>query len=1046
MRFRRLLGFVLVGSLCMSDMAWAGTGTLRPEEPAVLEEQDEEPVIRKLGEPLTWEDFYREFGGSETDTAEQEQTAEEEALLSEEDTEEARFGGAQSVETADGPETMETSVEEPAETESKPEAGGLLGWFKRILTRKTVTPEVSFSLKVQDSDTACQYKPLKVTVSKLSTATGSEIETEPEGFEAELLLKKGSGIVGSFPVEWKETQEITIGGQYFASAGSYTLVVQDAAKKEEISDPCSVEVKELQNFVITLKKQIFTKVYKETDPWDKSDYVIPEDAYTATVDGTELAPFPLKTGRISLEQKSDSDAGKYEITGFTTSKYGKITVVKNEYSYLVIEKAKKEIKVNTVTLPPDGVEKNLDLSAWISFGQNEKPESIKLGALPSSAAGYFSVMPGLSGTKLHFAVKKNSTTNVTLSLPVELVHKNYTYVMSGGEPVSLTLQIQPRRTTASRTAAEIRSYFKSHPFDLVKADRWNVTPDAKAGEAGELTADSLQNGLNALNFIRYVAGMSEVAIDAGQQELAQAGAALLDVLGELTHEPEHPKGVPDEFYNLAYKGTSSSNIAWASGNRFNLARYVIDSWMEDSDESNVDRLGHRRWCLNPDMGKTGLGHSGGYAAMYSFDRSNRGESYDYIPWPAAVTPVEYFKGAWNVTISKSTYTVDLNALTVTMKSKATGKTYVLDKNCTDKSGKYLNYNSDNYGYDAVIVFEPNADFKAGDTVTVTVSGLKDRYNNEETLEYTVNFIPMDVTPLKGIQLNKSSATLKPGATLQLSTSLNPSNATVEDMSKAVWSSSDENVASVDSNGLVTAKTTGTADITANMVIDGKAYEAVCKVTVKKTSSGGSSGGGGSRKPASSSSSKKTNANANANNSNKNENAAKPADVSVPEYVVTGNWVEEGANWKFFDSNGNAYVSRWAAVYNPYADPARGQSNFDWFWFGASDEMVTGWHLDADGNYYYLNPASDGTKGRMITGWHLDADGNYYYLNPKSDGTRGKMMTGWVWIAGADGVEKCYYFNEKSDGTKGKMMSNTVIDGYTLNANGEWVVDGVVQTK
>lgn len=115
-----------------------------------------------------------------------------------------------------------------------------------------------------------------------------------------------------------------------------------------------------------------------------------------------------------------------------------------------------------------------------------------------------------------------------------------------------------------------------------------------------------------------------------------------------------------------------------------------------------------------------------------------------------------------------------------------------------------------------------------------------------------------------------------------------------------------------------------------------------------------------------------------------------------------------------------YKERWAAVENPYANVAQGQSAFDWFRF------------DAEGN--------------MLTGWFQDVDQNWYYLNPASDGTRGKMMTGWAWITDSDGITRCYYFNPNSDGVRGKMITNTVIDGNTLDMNGHWTVNGIVQTR
>lgn len=142
--------------------------------------------------------------------------------------------------------------------------------------------------------------------------------------------------------------------------------------------------------------------------------------------------------------------------------------------------------------------------------------------------------------------------------------------------------------------------------------------------------------------------------------------------------------------------------------------------------------------------------------------------------------------------------------------------------------------------------------------------------------------------------------------------------------------------------------------------------------------------------------------------------------ALPSYVVKGNWRQDGDQWYFTDQSGKAYKNAWAAVVNPYANTAAGQSVFDWFRF---DE-----------------------EGKMQTGWVTDTDGNTYYLNPVSDNTRGKMQTGWVWIPDANGVSRCYYFNPNSDGTRGRLMKNTTIDGSTVNADGAWVVNGVVQTR
>ena len=50
---------------------------------------------------------------------------------------------------------------------------------------------------------------------------------------------------------------------------------------------------------------------------------------------------------------------------------------------------------------------------------------------------------------------------------------------------------------------------------------------------------------------------------------------------------------------------------------------------------------------------------------------------------------------------------------------------------------------------------------------------------------------------------------------------------------------------------------------------------------------------------------------------------------------------------------------------------------------------------------------------------------------------------WMWLDGnGDGVAECYYFN----GGGYCLMNTTTPDGYQVNENGAWVVNGVVQTK
>ena len=81
--------------------------------------------------------------------------------------------------------------------------------------------------------------------------------------------------------------------------------------------------------------------------------------------------------------------------------------------------------------------------------------------------------------------------------------------------------------------------------------------------------------------------------------------------------------------------------------------------------------------------------------------------------------------------------------------------------------------------------------------------------------------------VESIALDQATATVKAGEKLQLTATITPSYATVQDV---VWSTSDSTIAIVDQNGLVQAVKAGEATITATSVDGGKVAE--CALTVK----------------------------------------------------------------------------------------------------------------------------------------------------------------------------------------------------------------------
>ena len=123
--------------------------------------------------------------------------------------------------------------------------------------------------------------------------------------------------------------------------------------------------------------------------------------------------------------------------------------------------------------------------------------------------------------------------------------------------------------------------------------------------------------------------------------------------------------------------------------------------------------------------------------------------------------------------------------------------------------------------------------------TTSTSYIDNKVSSGKTYIYTVRCINSSATkftsgydskgvtvttPVKpSVKLDKTSLTLTKGKTYTLKTTVTGTNKTVS------WSSSNASVASVDKNGKVTAKTKGTATITAK--VDG--VSASCKVTVNE---------------------------------------------------------------------------------------------------------------------------------------------------------------------------------------------------------------------
>lgn len=173
-----------------------------------------------------------------------------------------------------------------------------------------------------------------------------------------------------------------------------------------------------------------------------------------------------------------------------------------------------------------------------------------------------------------------------------------------------------------------------------------------------------------------------------------------------------------------------------------------------------------------------------------------------------------FMVAWNKNVNPITLKVGESIEPIQVQLKNGGWTYVN----TIISKKDLTWKSSDT---SVFTVDKNGKVTATGNglanLIVTLGGVKKQYQ-----------VKVGYSPITGVSIDSKTASLEVGKTTTLKATITPSITT--ESKKLVWESSDEKVATVDSNGKVTAKKKGTTTIT---VITSNGKIATMTVTVKE---------------------------------------------------------------------------------------------------------------------------------------------------------------------------------------------------------------------
>ena len=325
------------------------------------------------------------------------------------------------------------------------------------------------------------------------------------------------------------------------------------------------------------------------------------------------------------------------------------------------------------------------------------------------------------------------------------------------------------KAPAPEPLPDLTTDIAADPVQQAIADQWaalapeatavfSVVPSAVVPYAiGELDSVYLNDALRLLNFYRRLAGLEEVILSDHLNVQAQYGAVVLAANNTLTHTPKKPADMTESFYRMGANACAGSNISMRYGyDSAVLLQSAIRAHMDELSASNRADLGHRRWLLDPGLGKVGFGLATSatnrqYITVPISDDTGTGDMPDAILWPAAGQfPNNVFSPGtpWSVILDPEVYRVPRETqLQVTVTRRRDGKVFVppvLDgqSQLTDE-GSYLLVNSENYGAGCCISFSIGktalGDSSYWGDYTVSITGLYTLDGQHAPMEYTVRF-------------------------------------------------------------------------------------------------------------------------------------------------------------------------------------------------------------------------------------------------------------------------------------------------------------------
>ena len=266
--------------------------------------------------------------------------------------------------------------------------------------------------------------------------------------------------------------------------------------------------------------------------------------------------------------------------------------------------------------------------------------------------------------------------------------------------------------------------------EISNPDQLGWTGKTSTCKAGKISHDAYVKILARINYFRRLAGIDDhIVLDSSWNKLAQAAALIMYANNTLNHEPDKSMKCYSED---GKKGASTSNLSTIVDQSI---KELISDEIQDGGTSN-NFCGHRRWLLNSDAVKMGIGATpGAYAVRVfeDFDEAEkdtsvfRGNQPEYFGYPFhGYVPYEVVYPKWSFAITNGT--PDYKSATVSV-------------TCGDAPLACTIVNRDHFGY--------------GDpTLVWTVKGLK------ENFEYNYYDMAAKKTEFSKLNLLNKKVTVK----------------------------------------------------------------------------------------------------------------------------------------------------------------------------------------------------------------------------------------------------------------------------------------------